>query len=49
MKPASHLLRFTIVFNREELIKKDFGKPPYCLIVPSKLHFMEEDVLEQYR
>ncbi len=26
--------------------KKDFGKPPYCLIIPSKLHFMEEDYLK---
>jgi diphthine synthase len=40
----------TIIYAKaSELIKKDFGKAPYCLIVPSKLHFMEEDVLEQYK
>ena len=27
------------------LMKKDFGRPPYCLIVPSKLHFVEEEAL----
>lgn len=26
-----------------------FGEPPYCLIVPGKLHFVEEDFLKQYR
>ena len=26
----------------------DFGNPPYCLIVPAKLHFMEEEALEQW-
>jgi len=31
----------------EQLMKKDFGKPPYCLIVPGQLHFMEEDALKQ--
>jgi diphthine synthase len=24
----------------------DFGKPPHCLILPAKLHFMEQDALE---
>lgn len=23
----------------------DFGKPPYCLIIPGKLHFMEEEMV----
>ena len=32
----------------EKLMKKDFGKPPHCLIVPGKLHFMEEEVLKQF-
>lgn len=32
----------------KELKKIDFGKPPYCLIVPAKLHFMEEEALKSY-
>jgi diphthine synthase len=32
----------------KELLKKDFGKPPYCLIVPGELHFMEEEALEKF-
>jgi len=31
-----------------ELKEFDFGKPPHCLIIPGKLHFMEEEVLELY-
>lgn len=31
----------------KELLEKDFGKPPYCLIVPGELHFMEEEALER--
>lgn len=30
-----------------DLIKFDFGKPPYCLIIPAKLHFMEEEALQE--
>jgi len=26
----------------------DFGEPPYCLIIPAELHFMEEDALEHW-
>ncbi len=26
----------------------DFGKPPYCLIIPGKLHFVEEEVLKLF-
>ncbi|MBI2658719.1 diphthine synthase [Candidatus Woesearchaeota archaeon] len=29
-----------------ELLKFDFGKPAHCLIVPGKLHFMEEEALK---
>ncbi|MFH1399320.1 MAG: diphthine synthase [Candidatus Woesearchaeota archaeon] len=29
----------------EELLKQDFGGPLHCLIVPGKLHFIEEEVL----
>ena len=28
-----------------DLLKHDFGKPPYCLIVPGKLHFVEEEAM----
>ena len=31
-----------------DLLKQDFGKPPYCLIVPGELHFMEEEALEKF-
>ncbi len=31
-------------------IKKiDFGAPPHCVIIPSKLHFMEEEMLEMWK
>lgn len=30
----------------KELLKFDFGKPVHCLIVPGKLHFMEEEYLK---
>ena len=31
-------------------IKKcDFGPPPHCLIIPSKLHFMEEEMLHLWK
>ncbi len=29
------------------LLHTDFGKPPYCLIIPSKLHFMEKEALKE--
>jgi len=32
----------------EKLINIDFSNPPYCLIVPAKLHFMEEEAIEQW-
>lgn len=31
-----------------ELLKEDFGAPLHCLIIPGKLHFVEEDVLNGY-
>ena len=33
----------------KELLKFDFGKPVHCLIVPGKLHFMEEEALNLYK
>ena len=32
-----------------ELQKEAFGKPPNCLIVPGKLHFMEKEALELFK
>jgi len=32
----------------KEMIKENFGKPLHCLIVPGKLHFIEEEALKQY-
>ena len=29
--------------------KQDFRKPPYCLIVPGKLHFVEEEALGMWK
>ncbi|MBW3015463.1 diphthine synthase [Candidatus Woesearchaeota archaeon] len=33
----------------KELMHEDFGEPLHCLIVPGKLHFMEEEVLELFK
>lgn len=33
----------------KELMKFDFGKPVHCLIVPGKLHFMEDEALSLYK
>lgn len=32
-----------------DLVEKDFGKPLHCLIVPSELHFIEEEMLNQFK
>jgi diphthine synthase len=32
----------------KELLNFDFGKPLHCVIVPGKLHFMEEEFLQSY-
>lgn len=34
--------------NVEAIKKINFGKPPYCLIIPGKLHFVEEEMLKLY-
>lgn len=31
-----------------KLKELDFGKPPFCLIIPAKLHFIEEEALQQW-
>lgn len=33
----------------EDLIKKDFGGPPFVIILPGELHFTEKDYLKHYR
>ncbi|MFQ5620335.1 MAG: diphthine synthase [Candidatus Nanoarchaeia archaeon] len=33
----------------KDLMAMDFGKPPHCLIVPGRMHFMEEETLERFR
>lgn len=32
----------------EQLKDFDFGKPPHCLIIPGKLHFVEEEMLDLF-
>jgi len=31
-----------------DLMKEDFGKPPYVLIIPARLHFVEAEALELF-
>lgn len=39
----------TVYYGKAEEIKKeDFGEPPYVLIIPGELHFMEEEALKKY-
>jgi diphthine methyl ester synthase len=39
-----------IVFGKAEHVREHhFTKIPQCLIIPSELHFMEEDVLEMWK
>jgi diphthine synthase len=33
----------------KELINEKFGSPPYCLIVPAKLHFIEEEAISMFK
>mgnify|MGYP001614308571 FL=1 len=35
--------------NVHELIDYEFGKPLHCLIIPGKLHFMEEEMLKLWK
>ncbi|RLI88077.1 MAG: diphthine synthase [Candidatus Altiarchaeales archaeon] len=37
------------VGKAKELLNEDFGKPPHILIIPGKLHFMEEEAIEVFR
>jgi diphthine synthase len=39
-----------IIYTEINKLKdKDFGKPPYCLIIPAEMHFMEEEALKQWQ
>ena len=38
-----------ICASLKELKEKDFGVAPYCLIIPGKMHFMEEEALEKWK
>jgi diphthine synthase len=33
----------------EELLKAELGKPPFILIIPGNLHFMEEEALQRFK
>ncbi|MCM2325925.1 MAG: diphthine synthase, partial [Candidatus Woesearchaeota archaeon] len=40
---------FLIRYGRvEDLMKTDFGKPLHCMIIPGKLHFIEEEMLKSW-
>lgn len=41
--------QFLVSGKASDLLKVDFGKPPHCLIVPGKLHFVEEEMMELWR
>jgi diphthine synthase len=39
-----------IVYGKvKDLIEKDFGEPPFVIIIPGKLHFTEKEYLEMFR
>ena len=40
--------RIIKIGTAKDLLKHNFGKPVHCLIVPGKLHFMEEEGLKIY-
>ncbi|MBI2546670.1 diphthine synthase [Candidatus Woesearchaeota archaeon] len=42
----SQLIKYGVA---KELLKADFGKPVHCLIVPGRLHFMEEEMLAVWK
>ena len=33
----------------KDLLQFDFGKAPHCVIIPAKMHFMEEEALEMWK
>lgn len=39
-----------IIFGKAKDVKKaEFGKVPHCLIIPSKMHFIEEEALNRFK
>ena len=36
-------------FPLEKIKEHDFGKAPHCLIIPGKMHFQEEEMINLYR
>ncbi len=43
-------LNAKIAFGKASKLKEiDFGKPPHCLIIPSEMHFMEEEALNRFK
>jgi len=39
-----------IIYGKvKDLIRKDFGEPPFVMIIPGKLHFTEKEYLEDFR
>ena len=40
---------FIKVGKIKDLLKMDFGNPPHCLIIPAKMHFMEEEALKLWK
>jgi diphthine synthase len=41
---------YKIVFGKaKNILNVDFGAPLHCIIVPGKLHFIEEEALEKWR
>lgn len=42
----NQLIKFGTI---KQLLTFDFGKPLHALIIPCKLHFMEEEVLDEYK
>ncbi|MFC2136172.1 diphthine synthase [Bacteroidota bacterium] len=41
---------YKIKFSKALIVEKeDFGKPLHCIIVPGKLHFVEEEALEMWK
>jgi diphthine synthase len=37
------------VAKLKELASYDYGDAPYCIIIPGKMHFMEEDALQAWK
>ena len=35
--------------NINKLKKENFGSAPYCLIIPGKLHFVEEEMIDLWK